>query len=169
MLRYSKQRRVSEAASGPHPAPSPGVGNIERLRERILREAEETFAREVKKMTDAGDSASFTSVPSAKAEGQREPIGELTKLGGQPDTPPGLAPVHDPRGRGNGLNGAVNMMKPLDSVTAALPEAMRNLELPPLPAPSTENAALLFGDWLTVITPLTSAGSFGIGCNGRWR
>ena len=45
-------------------------------------------------------------------------------------------------------------MKPLDSVTAALPEAMRNLELPPLPAPSAENAALLFGDWLTVITPL---------------
>ena len=45
-------------------------------------------------------------------------------------------------------------MKPLESVTAALPEAMRNLELPKLPSPSTENAALLFGDWLTVISPL---------------
>ena len=45
-------------------------------------------------------------------------------------------------------------MKPLESVTAALPEAMRNLELPQLPSPSTENAALLFGDWLTVISPL---------------
>ena len=31
---------------------------------------------------------------------------------------------------------------------------MRNLELPQLPSPSAENAALLFGDWLTVITPL---------------
>ena len=64
-------------------------------------------------------------------------------------------------------------MKPLDSVTAALPEAMRNLELPQLPSPSTENAALLFGDWLTVITPLMGAvrrlESFGIGCNERWR
>ena len=77
-----------------------------------------------------------------------------TKLGGQPDTPPGLAPAHDPRGRGIGLKGAVNVMKPPDSVTAALPEAMRNLKLPPLPAPSTENAALLFGDWQMVITPL---------------
>ena len=105
-------------------------------------------------MTDAGDSASFTSVLSAKAEGPPEPVGEHTKLGGPPDTPPGLAPVHDPRGHGSGLNGAVNVMKPLDSVTAALPEAMRNLELPQLPSPSTENAALLFGDWLTVITPL---------------
>ena len=61
---------------------------------------------------------------------------------------------HDARGRGDGLNGPVNMMKPPESVTAALPEAMRNLELPPLPAPAAENAALLFGDWLTVITPL---------------
>ena len=90
--------RESEVARSQHPAPSPGLGHVERLRERILREAEETFAREVKKMTDAGDSASFTSVPSAKAEGTQEPVGEPTKLGGQPDTPPGLAPVHDPRG-----------------------------------------------------------------------
>ena len=79
--------RESEGARGQHPAQSPGLGHVERLRERILREAEETFAREVKKMTDAGDSASFTSVPSAKAEGQQEPVGEPTKLGGPPDTP----------------------------------------------------------------------------------
>ena len=122
--------RESEGARGQHPAQSPGLGHVERLRERILREAEETFAREVKKMTDAGDSASFTSVPSAKAEGQQEPMGEPTKLGGPPDTPPGLAPVHDPRGNGSGVMGAASVMKPLESVTAALPEAMRNLELP---------------------------------------
>ena len=42
--------RESEVARGQHPAPSPGLGHVERLRERILREAEETFAREVKKM-----------------------------------------------------------------------------------------------------------------------
>ena len=29
-------------------------------------------------MTDAGDSASFTSAPSAKAEGPQEPVGEPT-------------------------------------------------------------------------------------------
>ena len=45
-------------------------------------------------------------------------------------------------------------MKTAESVTASLPEAMTNLELPQLPSPSAENAALLFGDWLTVITPL---------------
>ena len=146
--------RESEVARSQHPAPSPGLGQVERLRERILREAEETFAREVKKMTDAGDSASFTSVPSAKAEGPQEPMGENAKPGGAPDTPPGLAPVHDLRGHGSGLSGAANVMKPVESVTAALPEAMRNLELPQLPSPSTENAALLVGDWLTVITPL---------------
>ena len=146
--------RESEVTRSQPPVPSPGLGQVERLRERILREAEETFAREVKKMTDAGDSASFTSVPSAKAEGPQEPMGENAKPGGAPDTPPGLAPVPDLRGHGNGLNGAVNGMKPMESVTAALPEAMRNLELPQLPSPSTENAALLFGDWLTVISPL---------------
>ena len=37
--------RESEVARGQHPAPSPGLGHVERLRERILREAEETFAR----------------------------------------------------------------------------------------------------------------------------
>ena len=43
--------RAAASARGPHPAPSPGLGDVERLRERILKEAEETFAREVKKMT----------------------------------------------------------------------------------------------------------------------
>ena len=47
-----------------------------------------------------------------------------------------------------------NLMKAAEPVAASLPEAMRNLELPQLPSPSAENAALLFGDWLTVITPL---------------
>ena len=37
--------RESEVARGQHAAPSPGLGHVERLRERILREAEETFAR----------------------------------------------------------------------------------------------------------------------------
>ena len=78
---------TSATAGEPHPAPSPGLGDVERLRERILKEAEETFAREVKKMTDGGDSASFTSVPSAKAEGRHDANGEPTKLGGPPDTP----------------------------------------------------------------------------------
>ena len=67
---------TSAAAGGPHPAPSPGLGDVERLRERILKEAEETFAREVKKMTDGGASASFTSVPSAKAEGRHDANGQ---------------------------------------------------------------------------------------------
>ena len=73
---------TSATAGGPHPAPSPGLGDVERLRERILKEAEETFAREVKKMTDGGDSASFTSVPSAKADGRHDANGEPTNLEG---------------------------------------------------------------------------------------
>ena len=70
--------------------------------------------------------------------------GSPRSFGGPPDTPPGLAPGHDARGCGDGLNGSANTMKPLDSVTATLPEAMRNLELPPLPAPSAEECGPAF-------------------------
>ena len=73
-----------------HPQQSPGVGDVERLRERILRDAEEQFARELKKMSD-GDSASFTSVRSAGGEHRRDHQGgdQLKAGGGPPETPPG--------------------------------------------------------------------------------
>ena len=127
------------AQSSGHPQQSPGVGDVERLRERILRDAEEQFARELKKMSD-GDSASFTSVRSAGGEQRRDQQGgDQSKAGGgPPETPPGLG---QPPDHGRALQ--PTLMKTAESVTASLPEAMRNLELPPLPSPSAENAAFI--------------------------
>lgn len=81
--------RLAAQSSG-HPQQSLGVGGVERLRERILRDAEEQFARELKKMPD-GDSTSFTSVRSAGGEHQRDHQGgDQSKAGGgPPETPPG--------------------------------------------------------------------------------
>ena len=107
--------------------PSPSAQDIDRVRERVLKDAEETFAKEVKKLVD-GDSASFTSVPSANAgDGQREVPQDPGRHGG------GCGPPDSPTGLG-GVGGTPGPVKPLmESVTAAFPEAMRNLELPPLP------------------------------------
>ena len=64
--------------------------------ERVLKDAEETFAKEVMKLVD-GDSASFTSVPSANAgDGQREVPQDPRRHGGgcgPPDSPTGLGGV----------------------------------------------------------------------------
>ena len=74
--------------------------------------------------------------------------------GGPPDVPPGLTGVFGGH-RGPGDFSAMSgPPKPGPDSVTAFPEAMRNLELPALPAPSAENAAPLFGDWMTIITPL---------------
>ena len=107
--------------------------DVEGLRRRIMKEAEEAFQLELNRLNQAGgsysDEASFRTA-------QSDPI------------PPPPPPPPPPRG-----------IPPEDSAlrTAAnMTEALRNLELPALPLPGGDMASLQFGDWVTVINPLMS-------------
>ena len=137
-----------------------GLDEVERLRKRILREAEEAFAREIRKITtvDGGDgSTSYTSaasggphqggtVSSGVREGDRaDPAGtpvraDQTTTPGRIDPPPGIPMV-------SGLE-----VTPV--VTGHPNEPVRQGDLPPLPQPGTEGSALGFGDWMTVVNPI---------------
>ena len=122
---------------------SPAAVEVEKIRERVLREAEQNFARELQKL-EKGDSATATPQRTVQEPWnlQRLSEDELAHLffGGPPDVPPGLTGVFG----GHRGSGESRPPKPgSDSMTA----------FPPLPAPSTENAALLFQDWMTIIAP----------------
>ena len=141
---------------------SPGPDEVEKLREKIMKEAQELFEREVKRLTDGGDAtSSYVSAASAGADVKREASAMSVEkgpkvLGAKPtlgadasgsrsmglDLPPGL-----PGGR---LPGG------MVAAPTVVPEAVRSLELPSLPHPATDGAALLFGDWLIVAYPLMS-------------
>lgn len=48
---------------------SPGPDEVEKLREKIMKEAQELFEREVKRLTDGGDAtSSYVSAASAGAD-----------------------------------------------------------------------------------------------------
>ena len=97
--------RMAES-SGKKAAPSsPGAGDVEKIRAQILRKAEDKFAREVKKLTDAGgvgDASSYASAASAgSGDGGRalperpglppgDPLGAGVPPGAKTDFPPGL-------------------------------------------------------------------------------
>ena len=124
---------LSHAVPVQQPALSPAaVVEVEKIRERVLREAEQNCARELQKL-EKGDSASYASANSAAVE--REKTGALPP-GGPPDVPPGLTGVFGgPRGPGD-YSAMSGPPKPGPDSVTAFPEAMRNLELPTLPAPS---------------------------------
>ena len=153
---------------------SPNYVDVEAIREKVLREAENLFAKEIKKATGGAESSSFESVPSAGREPGRSSVGVMGPGGGgnggesargdgrgsQPhglECPPGLQKegVSDgPLSRSEPPQGAVN-------------EVFRSLELPPLPSPGSDGASLAFGDWLTVAMPLMS--DLSSSARGWWR
>ena len=58
----------TESEQRPGDRRSPTQQEVETIRERVLREAEERFAKEVRKISGGGNSASFESVTSAGGE-----------------------------------------------------------------------------------------------------
>ena len=154
---------------------SPTHLEVEAIREKVLKEAETLFAREIKKITGGGESSSFESVPSAGRE-QGQPRVDALRSGvgleahGHPlpqdqggpqvhglDCPPGLhrgGIGQGPSTRSEQTGGAVN-------------EVFRSLELPSLPLPGSDGASLAFGDWLTVAMPLMS--DLSASARGWWR
>ena len=143
---------------------SPTHLEVEAIREKVLKEAETLFAREIKKITGGGESSSFESVPSAGRE-QGQPRVDALRSGvgleahGHPlpqdqggsqvhglDCPPGL------QGGGIGQGPPTTA----EQTGRAVNEVFRSLELPSLPLPGSDGASLAFGDWLTVAMPLMS-------------
>ena len=102
---------------------------------------------------EPGDTNSYKTVSS----GTQGPLDGELPLHGLPQRPPGLS--HHVRGYRDEENGG-NLASPIkigESVSvASTTEALRNLELPTLPAPNVEGASILFGDWLTMAFPLMS-------------
>ena len=141
---------------------SPTSQELEAIRERILREAHLNFEKEVKKLTGGGGSSTFESANSvgerAKLRGSTDGQGGNSGDGvgeSLPDRPPGLhetasGTLSSGVGGGAGKVTRIGAGIPVASTT----EALRNLELPSLPAPNGEGASILFGDWLTMAFPL---------------
>ena len=115
-----------------------------------------SFEKELKRLStrsQPGNTNSYKTVSSAT----QGPVDGDLPLHGLPQRPPGLS--HHARGYREEENGG-NLTSPIkigDGVSvASTTEALRNLELPTLPAPNVEGASILFGDWLTMAFPLMS-------------
>ena len=142
---------------------SPNYVDVEAIREKVLREAENLFAKEIKKATGGAESSSFESVPSADREPGRSTVGvmgpggggnggESTRRDGRGSQPHGLE--RPPGLQKEGVcEGPLNRSEPPQGTVN---EVFRSLELPPLPSPGSDGASLAFGDWLTVAMPLMS-------------
>ena len=147
-------------------SPVPGVGGsqgvvdpaalaVEEIRKRVMREAEEAFAR------DAEETQSYQTASSGMDGGQTlggqqyVPTGGwvwVPEGGGQPSPQQGGRPPTPPPGIQSGypLGNQATPAQPGSSLI----EALRNLELPKLPAPGSQDASLQFGDWMTVVYPI---------------
>jgi hypothetical protein len=150
-------------ATGMSPAPAgcePTGGNqvmmdpaaraVEEIRQRVMREAEEAFAREVKRLqgpTEETQSYQSASSGAGVGAGIGQTMGVPQPMGGGRNSPP--------RGMGGMPSPPPGIAVPAQA-GSALTEALRTLELPKLPAPGGEGASLQFGDWLTVVYPLMS-------------
>ncbi|CAL1167089.1 unnamed protein product [Cladocopium goreaui] len=139
----------------------PAAMAVEEIRKRVMREAEEAFAKEVRRLQgQTEETQSYQSASSGAGQGQAvvgqalgtsQPLGGV---GGMPSPPPGIDPGFQGRNQ-------AGLAQPGPSLT----EALRALELPKLPTPGSEGASIQFGDWMTVVHPLMSALS---GSAGEW-
>ncbi|CAL1162674.1 unnamed protein product [Cladocopium goreaui] len=139
----------------------PAAMAVEEIRKRVMREAEEAFAKEVRRLQgQTEETQSYQSASSGAGQGQAvvgqalgtsQPLGGV---GGMPSPPPGIDPGFQGRNQ-------AGLAQPGPSLT----EALRALELPKLPTPGSEGASIQFGDWMTVVHPLMSDLS---GSAGEW-
>ena len=121
---------------------SPGPDDVEALRARILREAEETFQRELRRIgagREPTDTTSYKTVSSGQHVGEHVPEGLR-------EQPPGLSQGHCPVSSSMLDPGSGQRVVRIGggASTASMTEALRNLELPALPSPNVEGE-ILFG------------------------
>ena len=136
----------------------PAVLAVEEIRRRVMREAEEAFAREMQKLQAPAEETQSYQTASSGMDGGPTSGGQQGVPGGswvwmpegrgQSSPQPTGRPPTPPPGIPSGVQAAS-----LQSGTS-LTEALRNLELPKLPTPGSPDASLLFGDWMTVVYPI---------------
>lgn len=119
------------------------------MHEKVLREAQENFEKELKKL--GGGTRCQGSI---RREGEVvENVGSEATISQSPGIP--LQPGHA-RGvdtahvEGGRTVTKIGQGTPSSSMT----EALRNLDLPALPGANVEGSSSLFGDWLTMAFPL---------------
>eukprot|EP00435_Cladocopium_sp_Y103_P035100 s3371_g9.t1 len=138
-----------------------GRVDIEKIKARCLRDAEEAFAREMKRLgvVDKNEVESYHTASSQGAqhgEGHHGGVPNGSGGGGPPGMPPG--------GNGGGYQNGPDPPPGLNNVRISfdgagsqpISESLRHLELPALPVVGSEGAALQFGDWMTMAHPLMS-------------
>ena len=137
--------------------------DIEKIKAKCMRDAEEAFSKELRRLgvvVEGGSESYHTASSRTEAslgEGQRGAV-----PGGSGGVPRGV----DDGGRRDpdpppGLNHAKINFDVAGGPTVC--ESLRHLELPSLPHIRSEGAALQFGDWLTMATPLMS----GLGASSK--
>ena len=144
----------------------PTASAVEEIRKRVMREAEEAFAREVQRLNSRGFGRGTviqngiqwhgwgTNVwGSNESSAKRADVGSQwcgwrSAKGpsgtGRPSTPPPGIQTGVPVG---------DSTMPF-TMAGSLTEALRTLELPKLLTPGCDGASLHFGDWMTVVFPI---------------
>ena len=158
------QQRDLPGDPRPRPEPQgPQLGamdqqDVDRVRQRILQEAEETFQREIRRMREgsAGDAGSYHTVTTGMVSGpgvQANPCSpqgvHAPPVAQQGASPPGI-PVQAATFQ---ASPPVGYQPRAEGTTGFGLESLRSQELPALP-PAGPDSALLFGDWMTVIFPV---------------
>ena len=132
--------------------------DVDRVRQRILQEAEEAFQREIRRLRDgsAGDAGSYHTVTSGMVSGPGVQANPCSPQGTQvqPMIQPGVSPPGPPAQGGNlQASPPVGYPQRSEGTTGFGLESLRSQELPALP-PAGPDSALMFGDWLALIGPL---------------
>ena len=157
--------------------PRGGGDQVERLRERCLKEAEAKFQEEVRKLGPQSSNSSFQSAveaPGGKVQGERVQPG-VDATGNVKTT----APIVNVGPNGVGV-GSVAYPWPYPAGLPRLPPSSTNGMWMPteeslgnnarsveLPALGLDATALTFGDWLTTLEPIVS--EISQGANQWWQ
>eukprot|EP00435_Cladocopium_sp_Y103_P011570 s102_g3.t1 len=172
----------------------PDEAEMERIRRRILLEAEEAFKMEIRKLRGDGvgtDSRSYHSASSGGdqacsqgAQGGRPGVGTAGTPGGgdrigmaSMSTPApgdrggagqGATPGHGPAGMATppGLDGRLHGGGFLGAPQNGVQDSLKSHELPPLPVPGADGASLAFGDWMALAGP--QMGDIGLNSRDWW-
>ena len=159
-VQQAAQAQGDHGATNGHRDAQSFEAEMEKLKAKCLREAEEAFAREVKKLGMAEKTEAESYHTAASSQGmQRLPNGSggaradgpAQGASQGPGPPPGLTTVRI------GFDGTVG---------PTVSESLRHLELPTLPVVGSDGAALQFGDWMTMAFPLMS--DLGMSAKGWW-
>ena len=154
-VRNASVGRGDTGSKGDGAYAEPTEMDIEKIKAKCMRDAEEAFSKELRRLgvVVEGKSESYHTASSRKetscGEGQRGAVPE-----GSGGVPGGVDGGRRGPGPPPGLNHAKISFDGAGGPTVS--EPLRHHELSSLPQVGSEGAASQFGDWLTMATPLMS-------------